>query len=102
MAGKTSTPALTEYIVETPGTCGGRPRIRGRRITVAHVAMCRNDLGMTIGEIVADYDLSEHLIAAALAYYNLNRAEIDARQRADEAHAEAMRKELESRRPSPL
>jgi uncharacterized protein (DUF433 family) len=36
----TSSPALDRVrIVSTPGTCGGKPRIDGHRITVKHIVL---------------------------------------------------------------
>src|SRR4029450_12500399 len=31
-------PVIAEHVVVTPGVCGGKPRIAGHRIKVAHVA----------------------------------------------------------------
>jgi uncharacterized protein (DUF433 family) len=55
-------------IVSTPGTCGGRPRIDGHRITVEDVAIWHERMGMSPEEIVSAYPtitLSE--VHAALA-----------------------------------
>ncbi|MDX2178258.1 MAG: DUF433 domain-containing protein [Bryobacteraceae bacterium] len=80
-------------IVRTPGTCGGRPRIAGTRITVQNVAIWTNS-GWTPEKIVEQYPhLRLAQIHAAVAFYRLNRAEIDARIAEEEAFAE----QLESR-----
>jgi uncharacterized protein (DUF433 family) len=66
-------------IVSTPGTCGGRHRIDGRRITVEDVAIWHERMGMSPDEIVSSYPtitLSD--VHAALAYYYENRERIDA------------------------
>ena len=66
-------------IVSTPGTCGGRPRIDGHRITVEDVAIWHERMGMSPDEIVSSYPtitLSD--VHAALAYYYENRERIDA------------------------
>ena len=42
-------------IVSTPGTCGGRPRIDGSRITVQNVVLCHNQMGMSFEEILEGY-----------------------------------------------
>ncbi len=66
-------------IVSTPGTCGGRPRIEGHRITVEDVAIWHERMGMSPDEIVSSYPtitLSD--VHAALAYYYENRVRIDA------------------------
>ncbi len=65
-------------IVSTPGTCGGRPRIDGHRITVEDVAIWHERTGMSPDEIVSSYPtitLSD--MHAALAYYYENRQRID-------------------------
>jgi uncharacterized protein (DUF433 family) len=65
-------------IVSTPGTCGGRPRIDGHRITVEDVAVWHERMGMSPDEIASSYPtitLSD--VHAALAYYYENRERID-------------------------
>lgn len=42
-------------IVSTPGTCGGRPRIDGHRITVEDIAIWHERMGMSPDEIVSSY-----------------------------------------------
>ncbi|MCL1464719.1 DUF433 domain-containing protein [Argonema galeatum] len=65
-------------IVQTPGTCGGRPRIGGTRISVQNIAIDYK-AGMTPEEIT---DARPHLtlaqVYAALAYYHANRDVIEA------------------------
>ncbi|UBF29469.1 DUF433 domain-containing protein [Kovacikia minuta CCNUW1] len=65
-------------IVETPGTCGGRPRIVGSRITVQFI-VTEIKAGVTPEEILED---KPHLtlggIYAALAYYHANKESLDA------------------------
>lgn len=74
-------PTLTDIgtlIVSTPGTCGGRPRIAGHRVTVQNIAIDYN-AGMTPEEIVAARpQLNLAQIHAALAYYHANKEEMDA------------------------
>jgi uncharacterized protein (DUF433 family) len=82
-------------IVSTPGTCGGRPRIDGHRITVEHVAIWHERMGMGPDEIVSAYpsiNLSE--VHAALAYYYEHRARIDADIREGERFVEEMKAKL--------
>lgn len=57
------------YIVKTPGTAGGRPRINGHRIRVQDVAIWHERLGMSPDEIADQFDLTLGEIHAALAYY---------------------------------
>lgn len=65
-------------IVRTPGTCGGRPRIEGSRITVQFIVNAIQ-AGVTPEQIVAN---KPHLtlggIYAALAYYYANQDVLDA------------------------
>ncbi len=65
------------HIVITPGTCGGRPRIDGTRISVESIARYVND-GVTVASIL---ETLPHLTPAgvhdALGYYYDHKAEID-------------------------
>ncbi len=63
-------------IVSTPGTCGGRPRIDGHRITVEDVAIWHERMGMSPNEIVSGYPITLSDVYAALAYYFENRERI--------------------------
>ncbi len=66
-------------IVSTPGTCGGRPRSDGHRITVEDVAIWHERMGMCPDEIVSGHpSITLADVHAALAYYYENRARIDA------------------------
>jgi uncharacterized protein (DUF433 family) len=70
-----------DYIVKTPGICGGRARIDGTRLTVAWIVGQMLHAGQTLEEMVADYahvPLRPAQIHAALAYYYDHQAEIDA------------------------
>ncbi len=77
-------------IVRTPGTCGGRPRIAGTRITVENIAIDFN-AGMTPQQII---DERPHLtlaqIYAALTYYYANKKQIDAEIAAENAEWERL------------
>ena len=75
------------WIVSTPGTCGGKPRLAGHRITVKHVVLDHQRGGMSPDEIVSAYpSLSLADVYAALAYYFANRDAIDADIRDDDEH----------------
>src|SRR6266851_5499519 len=66
-------------IVSTPGTCGGRPRIDGHRITVEDIAIWHERMGMSPDEIVSAYpSITLADVHAALAYYYEHRARMDA------------------------
>ena len=88
-------PSITEHIVITPGTCGGKPRIAGHRIKVQHIAIAHDRGGLTPEEIVAQYDgITLADVYAALAYYHDHRAEIDADiQRGDHLYEELKKKQ---------
>jgi uncharacterized protein (DUF433 family) len=93
----TNTPTPPEpRIVSTPGTCGGKPRIAGHRITVKHIVLDHQRGGMSPDEIVSAYpSLTLSDVYAALAYYHDHRAEIDADIKADDDHwAEVQRQNL--------
>lgn len=70
-------PSLDALIVRTPGICGGRPRIRDHRIAVHRIAGWWK-LGLTADEILEELpSLEPAEIHAALAFYHLNRSELD-------------------------
>lgn len=87
------------HIVKTPGTCGGAPRIDGRRIRVSHVAAWSEKSGWTPDEIAQYFDLTLAEVHAALAYYFDHLEEIRA-EWAQEAHlVEDMKQKYPSRLP---
>lgn len=90
-------PVYDRHITSTPGTRSGRPRIVGRRITVADVATWYLHQGRSVDEIVSNYDLTHAQVHAALAYYYDHRAEIDAQEAQDLAEAEALQKRYPSK-----
>ena len=92
-----SSKTLDEHIELTPETAGGRPRIRGRRITVQHVAMWHERLGKTADDIAAEYDLTLADVYAALAYYFDHREDIDRRIAEDTELVEALRERTPSK-----
>lgn len=98
MAGK----ALDDHIELTRDTAGGKPRIRGRRITVEDIAIWHERLGKSADEIAAEYDLTLADVYAALAYYFDHRDAIDARMTEDRAFAEALRARTPSLRDQKL
>ena len=69
---------IGSFIVRTPGTVGGRPRIDGTHVTVQAIAVCYRS-GLMPKEIVFQYGyLSATQVYAALAYYHANQDEIEA------------------------
>jgi len=89
---------LDAYIVSTPDTLGGKPRIDGHRIAVTHIKSWRLNWGMTEAEIAATYDLPLAAVYAAMAYYFDHKSEIDQRDTEDAALIERLQRET----PSPL
>jgi uncharacterized protein (DUF433 family) len=88
---------IVEHIVITPDTCGGRPRVAGRRITVAHIAIDHERLGKSADQIASDYGLQLSEVYAALAYYFDNRRQIDDSIAADERVVAAARETVGSK-----
>lgn len=84
------------HIVRTPSVRGGRPRIAGRRITVADIAFWHVDQEIPVKQLVADYGLTFAQVYAALAYYFDHKSEIDSQSEDDTRVAEV----LKSRFPS--
>ena len=82
--------SLGPRIVATPGISGGKPRLAGHRITVANIAVWRENLGMSVGEIAAGYGLTLDEVRAALEYYTGHRAEIDQSIQDDERFVNAL------------
>lgn len=71
---------FTEYphIVKVEGVCGGEAIIEGTRIAVWHIAGYYYRAGMSVEEILADWDyLTPAQVFSALAYYHDHREEID-------------------------
>ena len=92
-----ATDVLSQHIVTTPGTAGGKPRIAGRRITVQQIAIWHERLGMSPDEIASAYDLTLGDVYAALAYYHDLRQTIDASIRADDALVAELRQRTPTR-----
>ncbi len=70
----------TEYphIVKVEGVCGGEAIIEGTRIAVWHIVGYYYRAGMSVEEILADWDyLAPAQVFSALAYYHDHREEID-------------------------
>ena len=72
-------------IVETPGVCGGRPRIAGTGVSIRHIAGWYK-MGRSPEEIADQYGhLNLAQVHAALAYYHANQAEVDTELAEEEA-----------------
>ena len=69
---------IGRLIVETPGVCGGRPRIAGTGVSIRRIAGWYK-MGRSPEEIADQYGhLSLAQVHAALAHYHANRHAIDA------------------------
>ena len=74
---ETATASLADFIVKTPGVCGGQARIAGTRIKVKHVYIWVECMGRTPAQVVAEYPhLTMAKVYAALAYYWSHQDEI--------------------------
>lgn len=89
---------ISEHIVKTEDVCGGKARIRDRRIRVQDVAYYSEWCGWTPDRIASELDLTLAQVHAALSYYFDNIAEI----REDMRQAERLSQELASKTPSKL
>lgn len=85
--------SLDRHIEITPDVRSGKPCIAGTRITVADIVLKHRDLGQPLEEIACKFGLPLAAVFAAMAYYYDHREEIDARIAADDAFAEAFRRE---------
>ncbi len=83
---------LNRHIEITPGVRSGKPRIAGRRITVADVAIMYLKMGQSLEEIAGKYQLSLAAVHAAIAFYYDNREEIDRQLEEEDAFVEAFRR----------
>jgi len=88
-----STKTLDQHIEITPGVCGGKARIAGRRIRVQDIVAFHLRWGQPVDEIAHEYELDRADIYAALAYYFDHREEIDREISGDEAFVEEMRRQ---------
>ncbi len=80
-----------EHIEITPGICGGKARIAGRRVRVSDIVIWHERLGMTADEIASASDLTLADVHAALAYYFDHTAEIESEIRESRRVAEELR-----------
>lgn len=64
-----------------------RPHIRGRRIPIAVIAHTASDNQHGVAELMADFDLTESEVLAALLYYVEHKDAIEAQEaEVDAAH----------------
>jgi uncharacterized protein (DUF433 family) len=73
----TDKPATKSWIQKSPGVCGGEPCVRNTRHTVAGLVEWKK-LGVTDARILEHHpDLTRADLAAAWAYYDAHREEIE-------------------------
>lgn len=74
---------VNDYIVSTPGVCGGKPRLRDTRITVQDIVIW-TEQGDTPDDIVLNYPhLALASVQAALLYDHEHQDAIDRQRRED-------------------
>jgi len=80
-------------IAQTPGICGGRPRIAGTGVSIRRIVGWYK-MGFSPEEIADQYGhLNLAQVHAALAYYHANRDEMEAEMAAEEAEADRLERE---------
>jgi uncharacterized protein (DUF433 family) len=84
-----------EHIVQTPGVCGGKPRIAGRRIKVSEIVLWHRDSQWPAEKIAGQFELTMAEVYAALSYYFDHQAEID-RQIDEEKAVEGLMRPADS------
>ncbi len=89
---------VTEHIVKSEDTCGGKARIRDRRVRVQDIAYYSEWCSWTPDRIATELDLTLAQVHAALSYYFDNIVEI----REEMRQAEQLSLELFSQTASKL
>jgi uncharacterized protein (DUF433 family) len=87
----------TTHIAISEDVAGGKPRIAGHRITVQHIVIWHERMGLSADEIASNHGLSLADIYAALTYYYDHRQEIDEAILADESYVVELRKQIKSK-----
>lgn len=94
------TKTLDQRIESTPDVLGGKPRIAGRRISVAQIVIWFEWMGRSADEIASEYDLTLVDVHAALAYYYSHRTEVDKHIQDRHARVKKIREQTPSKIPS--
>lgn len=68
---------LDKHIEIDPDIAGGKPHIKGHRITVQNIVIWYERMGKSIDEIASEYNLTSAEIHAALSYYFNHQDEIN-------------------------
>lgn len=80
-------------IAQSPGTCGGRPRIAGTGVSVRTIVGHHLSGETPEGIVTQMPHLTLAQVHAALAYYYANRDQMDAAIAAEQAEAERLERE---------
>lgn len=94
--------SLDAWIVSTPGTLGGKPRVNGHRIAVEHIKNWILTGGLTPEQVSAEYDLPLEAVYAAMAYYYSHKQAIDAHEAKMNALIDQMMKSTEEQVTPPF
>ncbi len=86
-----------ESVVSDPAVRGGQPVVVGTGLRVSDLAAYHTFAGLTAEQLSAQFDLDLASVHAALSYYYLHKAEIDAEIRANTEQAETLRRRLAGR-----
>jgi uncharacterized protein (DUF433 family) len=81
------------HITQTPGVCGGKPCIAGRRIRVQDVYVWHETLGMSADEIANQYNLSQAQVYAALTFAFEHLDQIQSDIEASEENVESFKRD---------
>jgi uncharacterized protein (DUF433 family) len=87
----------TPHIAISQDVAGGKPRIAGHRITVQHIVIWHERMGLSADEIASNHGLTLAEVYAALMYYYDHRQEIDEAILADEAYVAELQKRITSK-----
>jgi uncharacterized protein (DUF433 family) len=85
------------HIAISQEVAGGKPRIAGHRITVQHIVIWHERMGMSADEIASNHGLTLADVYAALTYYYDHRQEIDEAILADDSYVVELRKGIKSK-----
>lgn len=94
---KNAVPIYDQHIVVSPGVRGGKPRITGRRITVADVVDLHLKRRQSVDEIVHEFNLTYAQVYAALTYYYDHLTEIEEREVEESTAVEAIKQSYPSK-----
>jgi uncharacterized protein (DUF433 family) len=87
---------INQYVETTPNVRGGKPRVAGRRITVADVAISYLRMNQPLDSIAQAYELSLASVHGAIACYYDHQADIDRSIAESEEFADALQRKARS------